>query len=170
MEGLGHALRSEEPRHRARFLARHPSADFYAGFKDFAVYRVAVERAHLVAGFGRVRWLEAADLLLPPVPPALADHEGAIVRHMNDDHADALHLYATVLLGLPQGDGEGPGWTMTGVDPEGCDLRRGAAVARLPFGRRVEDSDGVRAELVRLARQARAGGGEGVTSAGHPAA
>ncbi|NYZ17872.1 HugZ family protein [Azospirillum sp. RWY-5-1] len=166
---LGHALRSEEPRHRARFLARHPSADIYVGFKDFAVYRVAVERAHLVAGFGRVRWLEAADLLLPPVPQALVDQEGAIVRHMNDDHADALQLYATALLGFPQRDGDGPGWTMTGVDPEGCDLRRGAEVARLPFGQRVAESGEVRAELVRLVRQARAGGGEGVTSAGHPA-
>lgn len=166
---LGHALRSEEPRHRQRFLARHPSAEFYAGFKDFAVYRVAVERAHLVAGFGRVRWLEGADLLLPSVPQALADQEGAVVRHMNDDHAGALHLYATALLGFPQRDGDGPRWVMTGVDPEGCDLRCGAEVARLPFGCRVAGPEEVRAELVRLVRQARAGGGEGVASAGPPA-
>lgn len=166
---LGRAVPSDEPRHRARFLARHPSAEVYAGFNDFAVHRVVVERAHLVAGFGRVRWIDAADLLLPTVPLALADHEGAVVRHMNDDHADALQLYATVLLGLPQHGGDGSAWTMTGVDPEGCDLRRGAEVARLPFGTRVSGPQEVRAELVRLVRLARAGGREGVTSAGPPA-
>ena len=47
---------------RARFLARHPSAAAYAGFADFALYRVSVERAHLVAGFGAIDWIDAAAL------------------------------------------------------------------------------------------------------------
>lgn len=48
---------------RARFLARHPSAATYADFKDFRFYRVTLDRAHLVAGFGRIRWIEAGALL-----------------------------------------------------------------------------------------------------------
>ena len=46
---------------RAVFVTRHPSAATYASFADFAVYRLAVERAHLVAGFGRIQWIESAD-------------------------------------------------------------------------------------------------------------
>ena len=31
----------------------------YAGFNDFHLYRVAIERAHLVGGFGKIRWIDA---------------------------------------------------------------------------------------------------------------
>lgn len=60
---LGRAERSADADHRRRFLARHPSAAQYADFTDFAVYHVAVDSAHLVAGFGRIHWIEAAALL-----------------------------------------------------------------------------------------------------------
>lgn len=46
----------------ARFVARHPSAGLYAGFGDFRLYRMTVTRAHLVAGFGRIHWIEALDI------------------------------------------------------------------------------------------------------------
>ena len=42
----------------ARFAARHPASAVYAGFADFHLYRVAIERGHLVAGFGRIAWIE----------------------------------------------------------------------------------------------------------------
>ncbi len=64
--------------------------------------------------------------------------------------ADAVALYAKVLLGRA-----GEDWRMTGCDPEGIDLRRGAEVARLDFERTVGDAEAARAELVRLARRAR---------------
>ena len=41
----------------ARYIARHPGAAVYAGFADFRLYRMTVESAHLVAGFGRIHWL-----------------------------------------------------------------------------------------------------------------
>ncbi|MGQ0665347.1 MAG: HugZ family pyridoxamine 5'-phosphate oxidase [Pseudomonadota bacterium] len=144
----GRAAATAAPRQRARFLARHPGAATYADFKDFAFYRVAPARAHLVAGFGRIHWLEASDLAFDA--GALAEREADIVRHMNHDHADAVGLYANVLLGRP-----GAGWVVTGIDPEGLDLRRAGEIARLPFERPVSDAEGARAELVRLAERAR---------------
>lgn len=60
---LGRARRSADANHRQRFLARHPEAALYADFNDFAVYRIALDRAHLVAGFGRIDWIEGAALL-----------------------------------------------------------------------------------------------------------
>ena len=38
---------------------------------------------------------------------------------MNEDHADAVQLYAGKLLGLAGSD-----WRMTGIDAEGIDLRQ----------------------------------------------
>lgn len=159
---LGHAERSDDPRHRARFLARHPGASLYAGFGDFGLYKVSVRNAHLVAGFGRVHWLTSAELLLPKVPIALAEAESDILAHMNTDHSDAIRLYATVLGGGANkwaGDADGADgklWMMTGIDPDGCDLRCGGRIARVDFDQRVEDPTGARVMLAGLARRARA--------------
>jgi putative heme iron utilization protein len=146
---MGRLEKTDDPRHRARFLARHPAAAMYAGFGDFAVWRMTVGRAHIVAGFGRIHWVDGG-AVIGAAPPALAAREADVVDHMNADHADAVDLYATMLLGL-----DGDGWQMTGVDAEGIDLRRAGRVARLPFDTPVADADGARAELVRLVKKAR---------------
>lgn len=147
---LGRAERTADDRTKARFLARHPDAALYAGFKDFHFYRVSVERTHLVGGFGKIRWIDRTDLAAPQAP-GLADAEAGIVSHMNEDHADAVQLYAGKLLGL-----EGAGWRMTGIDPEGIDLRQGGQVARLAFEAPLAAAGEARKVLVALVAKARA--------------
>ncbi len=149
---LGRAELSDgEERLMARILARHPGAELYAGFKDFHLYRVRVECAHLVAGFGRIHWIEAGDVLFDATgAAALAEAEPNIVAHMNEDHAEAVTLIASRLLGL-----EGDDWRMTGVDPEGIDLQSGKRLGRLDFARPVCDPQSCRAELVAATEEAR---------------
>lgn len=153
---LGRALRSDEPRHRERFLARHPGAAMYADFKDFAFYKLEIERAHIVSGFGRIHWCE--DYRLEGDIAPLAEAEAGIIAHMNSDHADAVALYAHKLLGR-----DGDGWRLCGIDPEGADLIRpaeqqgGSQLARLPFDKPAWDAETVRVELVRLVKRARQG-------------
>ena len=150
----GIALCSEEGA-LARFVNRHPSAAMYAGFGDFNLYRMTVERAHLVAGFGRIHWVSAEEVFEdPPGGYTLSGQEQGVVDHMNEDHADAVGLYANRILDLP-----GVGWRLTGVDREGADLRRDGTCARLPFENPVADAESARMELVRLVKQARAGRG-----------
>jgi putative heme iron utilization protein len=60
---LGLAVVCTDPVARERYVERHPSASAYAGFSDFDLYRIAIERGHLVAGFGKIAWIEAARLL-----------------------------------------------------------------------------------------------------------
>lgn len=148
---LGRARRDGDPRLAARFVARHPDAAMYAGFRDFHVYRVTLERAHLVAGFGRIHWL-SREQLAPPDAPGLAESEAGIVAHMNEDHADAVQLYAQRLLGLA-----GDGWRMTGIDPEGLDLRRGGEVSRLAFDAPLAAAGDARKVLVAMVAKARGG-------------
>lgn len=148
---LGRVVETHDDRLKRRFLARHPDAALYAGFRDFRFYKVTAERAHLVAGFGKIRWIEAAKLVaVPPLPDLLESEEG-IVSHMNADHSDALQLYAGKLLGL-----SGSGWTMTGIDVEGIDLRREGQVARLPFEAPLTTADQARKALISLVAKARA--------------
>jgi putative heme iron utilization protein len=146
---LGRVMRTKVPGHRARYLARYPGAAMYADFRDFAFYRMHVERAHLVAGFGRIHWIDRAEVLIAP-RPALAEAEAVILEHMNQDHRDVVQLYARQLLGL-----DGDSWTMTGIDPEGCDLRLDHRTARLRFDESIADPETARAVLVRLAKRAR---------------
>ena len=70
---------------------------------------------------------------------------------MNSDHAEAIELYAGVLLRR-----RCKGWKMVGIDAEGADLRRGALFARLDFEPAVSDSGSCRRALSDLAKRARA--------------
>lgn len=146
---LGRAERTGDERLKARFLARHPDAALYAGFKDFGFYRIALERAHLVGGFGKIRWIDVAELA-PPQTEGLVEAETGIIGHMNADHADAIQLYAAKLIGRA-----GDGWKMTGIDSEGIDLRRGGEVARLAFDAPLQAADGARKVLVSMVVRAR---------------
>jgi hypothetical protein len=142
---LGRIVKSDDPNHRRRFVGRHPSAAGYAQFGDFNVYRMMVESAHIVAGFGRIHWLTPAKLLSQP-EPAIADNEDDILAHMNTDHGPAIQRMAAS-HGLAEGD-----WTMTGVDAEGCDIRAGGLIGRIPFQRTIGTLDEVRAEMIRLSQ------------------
>ncbi len=148
----GRALRSEEPDVRRRFLSRHEDAAGYADFGDFNFYRVAVERGHLVAGFGQIEWIAREELLFSATDfTAMSACEADAVKHMNEDHVEAIQHYAQNLLGAA-----GDGWRMTGCDPEGCDLRREGEVLRLDFEEAVTGPDSLRRQLVALAQAAKA--------------
>jgi len=147
---MGRAAKTDDERLKRRFLRHHPDAEMYAGFGDFNFYKLTLERTHLVGGFGKIRWIEPRELLAVPPLSELAEGEDGIVAHMNEDHGDAVQLYAASLLGLP-----GAGWTMTGIDAEGIDLRQAGEVARLPFDAPMTTAAQARALLVSLVAKAR---------------
>jgi heme iron utilization protein len=143
----------EEPRIRRRFLARHPKSELYAGFADFSFWRLNAVSAHLNGGFARAADLKASDVLTDVSDAEdLIDSEESAVAHMNGDHAEAVRLYATKLIGAEDGP-----WKLTGLDPDGLDLARGDATLRLPFPRRVTNAEQLRKMVVDLAAKARAG-------------
>jgi putative heme iron utilization protein len=148
----GNLSRIEDPAARRRFLARHPSAGAYAGFSDFGFWRLEMSGAHLVAGFGRIADLKAENLStsIEGAERLIEAEEGA-VAHMNEDHRDAIALYATKLLGDEAGD-----WRIVSLDPEGCDLMLGERARRLEFPQRVTEAGALREVMVRLAQKARA--------------
>lgn len=148
---LGRIEKSDVNRHRRRFLARHPSAELYAGFADFFVYRMAVERAHYVAGFGRAHWMKAHSLLADPgAGEEIAAGEQRIVEYMNTDRAEDVTLFANRLL-----DRRGDDWIVVAVDPDGCDLRRKSTLARLDFPHMVENAGALEKVFDAFANKAR---------------
>ena len=151
---LGRAEKVEDEAVRRRFLARHPESEFYAGFPDFAFWRLEVEGAHYIGGFGRIVDFVPAELLADTKGAGdLIAAESGILEHMNADHREAIRLYATRLAGGTEGV-----WRMSGIDPEGCDLMREDDThdgRRIRFAVPIATPAEARAELVRLAQEAR---------------
>jgi len=148
---VGDVRPSTSPTARERFLARHPSAQAYAGFADFSVYQLGLSTAHFIGGFGRIIDLPGSDLLLTvdtALPLIAAASE--ITAHMNSDHSQAVGLYATELAGAPAG-----AWRLSGIDPEGIDLLCGATAVRIVFPKPIAGPAEARAALIALAQQAR---------------
>jgi len=137
---------------RSRYLNAHPSAADYADFADFSFFLIRPSATHLVAGFGRIVDLTPAQILTDiSDATSLIEGEQGAITHMNDDHRDALGLYATRLLGAETAD-----WRCTGCDPDGLDLMADGKTLRLEFPDRVDSPIALRKMLVRLAEEARA--------------
>ena len=151
---FGRAEKVDDDAVRRRFLARHPEAAFYADFPDFAFWRLEVEGAHYIGGFGRIVDLSPVELLVDiSAASDLLAAEPDIIEHMNQDHREAIRLYATRLAGGTEGV-----WRMSGIDPEGCDvISEGDAhdARRIRFASPIATPGEARKELVRLAEAAR---------------
>ena len=139
---------------RRRYLNAHPSAEAFVEFKDFSFFRIRPTGAHLVAGFGRIVDLKPEQFLTDISDAGgLLEAEQGAVEHMNEDHREAMSLYATRLLGA-----ESRRLGCTGCDPDGMDMQAGATTLRLDFPERVTGGTELRKMLVRLAGEARAKG------------
>ena len=135
---------------RSRFIARNPKAALYADFGDFAFWRLTPIGAALNGGFAKAFEMLADDLL-GPTDPALAEMEDSAVAHMNEDHLDAIQLYAEVLAGAPAAD-----WRLATLDLEGMDLIAGDLVTRVWFEPPLSSAADLRPRLVEMAKAARA--------------
>ena len=136
---------------RRRYLNAHPSAEAFVDFSDFSFFRIRPSGLHLVAGFGRIIDLRPAQFLTDLSNAAgLLEAEQGAIEHINEDHRDAMNLYATRLVGA-----EGADWICTGLDPEGIDLQADGKTLRLDFPERVTGPGELRKMLVKLAAAAR---------------
>lgn len=135
-----------------RFLNRHPKAKLYADFPDFSFFRLEPEEASLNGGFGKAYSITRHDLLSDAaVASDLEAAEPGAVAHMNEDHLDAIALYASHFAKIP----ETLEWRMSGLDPDGIDLVAGDRTARVFFPDPLASASDMRAVLVAMAREAR---------------
>jgi putative heme iron utilization protein len=134
---------------RARYLARIPQAAGYFQTHDFQLWELAVEEIRLIAGFGKIGWLEGAAVALDPRRDPLAAEAEGVCRHMNDDHAEALRTLCQARGGDPAGA------RMVGLDALGFDVESAGGRARFDFPRELQTAEEVRREVIVLLRAAR---------------
>jgi heme iron utilization protein len=132
------------------YLARHPEANYWKDFTDFAYYRIDVAGVYFIGGFGVMGWISAAEYR-EAAPDPLADAARGIIDHMNADHADAL-----VRIVNHYGGESAETASMTAVDRLGFHVRMktGDRVhgARIGFPREVTTTDDARKVFVEMAR------------------
>jgi heme iron utilization protein len=151
-------LLDEPGERRDAYLEAHPYAAYYADFTDFGFWRLGVEQCRFVGGFGHMSWVDGDAYAAAPVDPVSTAADG-IIAHMNEDHAEANLLYATVLAGLPDATDS----RMVGIDRHGITLRvetpDAPRMARLGFPEPLASADDARPAVIELLARARAQSG-----------
>jgi heme iron utilization protein len=103
---------------------------------------------HGVAGFGRIETLTSDEAF--PSAEEMTALEMSAIEHMNHDHAEAIHLYATKVLKAQPGP-----WRILAIDPDGADLGLDEQSLRLEFQTPVFTADALRKKFAELAYEAR---------------
>ena len=145
---LGRFERVEDANLRRRYLARHPQAALYADFPDFSFWRLSPTAIHGVAGFGRIETLTPDEVF--PVAAEMEALEMSAIEHMNNDHAEAIHLYATKILKAQPGP-----WRVLAIDPDGADIGLHEQSLRMEFHTPVFTAAALRTKFAELAYEAR---------------
>ncbi len=143
---------------RRRYLDRLPASESYFGVHDFSLFQIKVRAVRFIGGFGEIYWVDGAEVAGSESAGEL-DPIGSSVRmicdHMNEDHADAVRLYASKLAGVEADRAE-----MIHVDSLGFDIvaarGEGHKHIRLDFAAPVQTTEEVRSRMVEMVRQARA--------------
>lgn len=135
--------------------AHYPFARSYATYGDFTIYVLRVERVRWVGGFARMASVDAAEYAAAEVDPS-APGAAYAREHLNEDHAEAVLLWAQTLGGYADATEA----TCEAIDRYGVDLRvqtpRGQAPTRVGFAETVTSPGGLRSATVSLTDVARA--------------
>ena len=141
LTGHVHPVAQEEGE---RYLQLFPHTRDYLEL-DFRFLAFEIKKARWIPGFSRACWLSGEDVGFP-LP---FDHarEREMVRHMNEDHSDALAHYLA-LVGW-----EGEQVRLAALDCWGMWLIVDDVPRRYPFPSFAEDATAIRETLVALARR-----------------
>ena len=139
---------------REAYLERLPNAAYYCDFADFGFWRLRVESARYIGGYGRMSWVESEDWASAE-PDPLQTHAEGIVEHMNQDHVDAMVTMCRAFSRAKTAEEV----TMTGIDRYGFEMsvitERGPRPVRLAFPEPVATPDAARKSLIALVAEAR---------------
>jgi hypothetical protein len=121
---VGALAQDRDPKAKARYLARNPKAKLYAGFTDFAIFRLETSAVHFNGGFARAAPLTPTEIATDlSDATALLSAEAALLGDVNNREPSFLAELA----------GRQARWRAIGLDPDGLDLASGASVGRASF-------------------------------------
>ena len=145
----------EEELIEERYFSFFPASRSYRTIKNdnakhnFRFYRINFVRGRFIGGFGNIFWVKP-ELFLKK-NPFYGEAEQGMVKHMNEDHVDAMVKYCKAAnIELP----EGVQPQMAGLNSEGMHLRIGRKIVFIRFPEETQEAMGVRQQLVAMAKAA----------------
>lgn len=123
-----------------RYFGYFPSARQYEQTHDFQFFRIDLVRVRFIGGFGQIFWVEPGEFLT--ANPFSAPQESRIIRHMNDDHRDALMHYTG-----------GKAAVMAGIDAEGFDVLQSGKKVRFDFDAPIANVEEARQALIAMLKR-----------------
>jgi putative heme iron utilization protein len=139
----------------ARYVERIPFAEDYRQTHGFTYWRMAeVHKVRYIAGFGKICWVDGAEILREPGQHGIAAAAPGAVAHMNEDHAHNLVEMCRGLYGFEPAAAE-----MAALDSTGFLVRtRGPdRTLHFSFAREIRASELRQAVIDVLARARDAG-------------
>ncbi|PKO25931.1 MAG: pyridoxamine 5'-phosphate oxidase [Betaproteobacteria bacterium HGW-Betaproteobacteria-8] len=133
---------------KTRYLRYFPAAEQYFAMHDFYFYRLQIQHARYIAGFGNMGWMDGSAFRSPRTP--LIAQEADIIEHMNTDHQENLKNYCRHFHGICPDNAR-----MVGIDTDGFDLRADQQILRFNFEQPIHDAVDARAALVEMAKVSR---------------
>jgi putative heme iron utilization protein len=135
---------------RELYLSRYENARHWQDYSDFAFYRLEIEGAYFIGGFGVMGWVAVEDYGAA-APDPLAEAASGIIQHMNRDHGDALRRIAA----RDAGEAPDEAW-MTAIDRLGFHVRlkSGGRVhgRRIAFPREITNASQAREVFIEMVR------------------
>jgi len=139
---------------KAAYKRAAPASGLYGNFPDFTYYVLRIDRVRWVGGYGRMDSADPGQYRAAAPDPSAPGADYAI-RHLNEDHADALLQMAQQLGGYPDATKA----KAVRIDRLGLDLRvttpRGTSETRLAFAEPATAPGDLRVATVELAKRAR---------------
>jgi putative heme iron utilization protein len=155
--GEAKQIAKEDADLRARYLRYLPQAASYFEMHDFSFYRIEINQARYIAGFGKMGWISGNAMqpaeLIENSP--LAVQETAIIEHMNADHMHSLIAYSKHFHNVNATHAE-----MLGIDTDGFDAKVNITdgetqILRFNFEQPVQDAQSARMALVNMSKAAK---------------
>jgi putative heme iron utilization protein len=131
-----------------RYFSHFPPARSYSNTHNFAFFLIKPELVHYIRTFGQIYTFEG-DKLATPAAEWVKECQGAI-KHMNEDHVDALKLYCSVYLKT-----EPSKVTLVNMDSEGFHVLHDRVIGYIPFPEAVTDGASLRTVFKTMSEQCR---------------
>ena len=92
----------DQKSYESRFIKFLPESKEYSRMHGFNFYKLNINKARWIGGFGQIGWLDIADWITKT--PAWKEDELSMIKHMNDDHHNVVFSALNANFGIADQD------------------------------------------------------------------
>ena len=129
---------------KERFSLFLPHSVNYHKMHDFSFYKLVINQARWIGGFGQIAWLKPEQWI--DSKPKWLERERSIINHMNDDHSNSIISTLHAQLGIKDSKAE-----MVAINTDGYYVRSNDELMFIKFDKCCTNLKDFKDELVKQA-------------------